>query len=227
MELSVLIPAYNEGRRLEHACVQAHGYLTKHGYDFEFVIVDDASTDDTAEIARGLESKYEGRIRLLRHPVNQGPCSGLRTGPKVARGQWILLLPVDLAVPLEDIGKLWAERHGADVVLGYVANLRTRGWARRVQSTIYTHFINALFGLQLNQVNYVALYRRTIFDTMPLITSGVALHAEILIRAHQAGHRIRQVAVGYQPRTGGVASGSNPRVILKTFREILKLRRNL
>jgi glycosyltransferase involved in cell wall biosynthesis len=222
MQLSVLVPAYNEGPRLEAAVRALEEYLRPAGYDFEVVIVDDASTDDTADVARRLAETH-GRVKVLRHEANQGPCSGLKTGPSVAAGEWLLLLPVDLAIPLGDIDVLWRMREDAAIVLGYIADPGARSRWRRFQSAVYTRLINTLFRLDLRQVNYVALYRTEMLRGLALRSSGVALHAEILVRARDAGHRIRQVGLGYVPRSQGPARGGRPSVVIKTLREIVRL----
>jgi glycosyltransferase involved in cell wall biosynthesis len=220
------MPAFNEAAGLERSVVQVAEHLAAHGFDYEILIVDDASTDDTAAVARALGAANP-RVRLLQHAQNQGPCSGLRTGPAQAGKPWLLLLPVDLAIPLRDIDLLWCERERGDVVLGYIAQQRVREPARRFQSRVYTVLVNALFGLALEQVNYVALYRTELLRGLSLTTSGVALHAEILVRAARKGGVIRQVGLGYEPRKSGAASGSKPRVVVKTLRELLGLRLEL
>ncbi|MFI5307251.1 MAG: glycosyltransferase family 2 protein [Polyangiales bacterium] len=224
--LTVLMPAFNEGASLARSVAQVVDYLSAKRFDYEILIVDDASTDDTALVAQGL-CAANPCVRLVRHEHNQGPCSGLRTGPAHASKPWLLLLPVDLAIPLNDIEALWSAREGCDVVLGYIAEQQAREPARRLQSKVYTLLVNALFGLALEQVNYVALYRTELLRGLPLTTSGVALHAEILVRAARAGGVIRQCGVGYEPRRAGAASGSKPTVIVKTLRELLGLRISL
>lgn len=223
--LCVLMPAYNEAAGLAHSVARVVEYLTAHAFDFEILIVDDASTDDTAAIASSLAAANP-RIRLVQHASNRGPCSGLRTGPAHATRPWLLLLPVDLVIPLQDIHTLWQARAGSDIVLGYAAS-DTREGARRVQSRSYTRVINSLFGLELRQVNYVALYRTALLRELPLTTTGVALHAEILVRVARGAGVITQIGLGYEPRTVGQSSGNKPRVVLKTLAEILMLRLQL
>jgi glycosyltransferase involved in cell wall biosynthesis len=224
--LTILMPAFNEAEGLARSVAAVAEHLDARGFDYEILIVDDASTDATPAIASELAARNP-RVRLVRHARNQGPCSGLRTGPAHASKPWLLLLPVDLAIPLDDIERLWAEREGNDVVLGYIAKRQSREPGRRVQSGVYTTLVNALFGLRLEQVNYVALYRTAVLRGLTLTTSGVALHAEILVRAARRGGNIRQLGLGYEPRKSGVASGSKPRVVLKTLRELLRLRLEL
>lgn len=224
--LTVLMPAFNQAAILKQSVSEVSGYLSEHKFDYEILIVDDASMDDTASIAQTLAT-VNPHVRFIRHARNQGPCSGLKSGPTHARKPWLLLLPADLVIPLRDIDALWQAREESDIVLGYIAQRQARDVARRVQSQAYTAIVNALFGLELKQVNFVALYRTALLRDLPLTTSGAALHAEILVRAARAGSVIRQVGLGYESRKGGAASGNKPRVIIKTLYEVLRLRGEL
>jgi glycosyltransferase involved in cell wall biosynthesis len=224
--LSVLVPFFNERAGLESCVRTVSAFLHDAHIDFEIVLVDDASQDGSDAIAQRLAQELGERLRLVRHAQNQGPCSGLKTGPLQAKGEWTLLLPVDLAIPLEDILTFWAHRKDADIVLGYIKRSQEREGYRNVQSKLYTTLINRLFSLDLKQVNYVALYRTEVFRRIQLSTSGVALHAEILVRARNAGLTLRQLEVGYQPRKQGQATGSKPRVVWKTVQEIARLWRD-
>ncbi len=222
VNLTILVPFYNEADGLESCVEQLHAYLSAHGHSYELLLVDDHSSDGSSEIGRRLYEK-DPRVRYHRHPRNYGPCSALRTGPALASGEWTLLLPVDLAIPLGDISSFWNNREGSDIVLGYIEEPERRERARLFQSRLYTLFIRMLFGHSWPQINYVALYRTSLLQSLKLESKGVALHAEILIRAAREGAKIRPLAVGYAPRTVGVARGSRPGVILGTIWEILRL----
>ena len=224
--LTVLLPVFNEEQILRENFMRAYEFLASRGYDFEVLNIDDASRDRTASIAGELAQQYP-RVRVHRHETNQGPCSGLRSGIALARKEWVLLLPADLAIPLHDIGTLWDARNDCDIVVGYVRQAAARGWARRIQSAAYARVVNLLFGTSFRQINYVSLYRLSVVQPLTLTTTGVALHAEILVRAARGGCRFRQVGLGFHERSDGVASGARPAVIGKTMREIVTLRMSL
>lgn len=220
------MPVYNEAEGVEPAVLEVHDTLRARGYDLEIIIVDDASTDATYELACAVAERLEG-VRVERHPRNLGPCSGLATGGRLARHEFVLLLPADIAIPLEETDLLWAGRERADIVVGYLRDAAQRSPLRRVQSRVYTRFVNGLFGLDLAQVNYVTLYRSAVFRGLELTTQGVARHLEILVRARKAGFTITQVPLGYRPRRHGEAKGGRPKVVLATIWEAMKLRATL
>jgi len=224
--LSVLMPVYNERESLAPAFAAVWDYLTAGGYRFEVILVDDASTDGSDIIIGDIVRRYPG-VRTLRHHHNCGPCSGLKTGPALATGDWLLLLPVDLAIPLTDIDTLWRARTEGDIIAGYIADRRARPFREQLRSELYSHLVRGLFGLAVRQINYVSLYRTAVLRGLPLSTSGVALHAEILVRAARAGYAIREVGLGFQSRRTGTASGGKAAVIAKTAIELVTLWRRV
>jgi glycosyltransferase involved in cell wall biosynthesis len=224
--LTIVMPVFNEAEGLQAALFEVDATLRARGYQLEIIVVDDASTDRTHEIACAVAAQLED-ARVLRHPHNLGPCSGLATGGRLAKHERVLLLPADIAVPLEEVDSLWEASMRADIVVGYLRDATQRSPLRRVQSRVYTHFVNRLFGLDLAQVNYVTLYRAAVFRDLALTTKGVARHLEILARARKAGFTLTQVGLGYRPRRHGEATGSRPEVVLSTIWEVLKLRAQL
>lgn len=115
MDLSVVIPAYNEALRLGPTLRRVVEYLRAEGRPFEVLVVDDGSTDATAEVAQ----KYatEG-VRLLRQDVNRGKGAVVKVGVLASRGREVLLLDADLSTPIEEIEKLRPHLAESPVVLG-------------------------------------------------------------------------------------------------------------
>jgi glycosyltransferase involved in cell wall biosynthesis len=105
MELSVVIPAYNEERRLPGTLRAVLGYLSRHGTDWEVLVVDDGSTDATARVVR---SFADPRLELIRWPVNRGKGHAVRVGVLASTGRRVLLSDADLAAPIEELPRLRA-----------------------------------------------------------------------------------------------------------------------
>ena len=115
MDLSIVIPAYNESRRLGPTLRRVVDYLRQSGTDYEVLVVDDGSTDGTAEVAGAFAA--EG-VRVLRQEVNRGKGAVIKAGVLASRGREVLLLDADLSTPIEDIEKLRPRLADAEVVLG-------------------------------------------------------------------------------------------------------------
>jgi len=118
--LSIVIPAYNEERRLAPTLAAVRAYLDGSPYpDAEIVVVDDGSRDGTAALVEAA-SKEDPRVRLLRNPGNRGKGYALRNGMQDARGEWVLFSDADLSAPIDELGKLLdaARERNAHVAIG-------------------------------------------------------------------------------------------------------------
>lgn len=103
IELSVVIPAYNEEQRLAPSLRQALDYLARRGGTYELLVVDDGSRDGTSRVAA--EFAAQG-VRVLRHDPNRGKGAAVRTGLLASRGRKVLITDADFSTPIEEVEKL-------------------------------------------------------------------------------------------------------------------------
>jgi glycosyltransferase involved in cell wall biosynthesis len=113
--ISIIIPAYNEEKRLPATLCEVKRYLAGTSWEFtEIVVVNDGSRDSTAEVAR------KAGVRLIENPGNRGKGYSVRHGMLKAKGEWILFSDADLSTPIEELDKLWSatERERAQAAIG-------------------------------------------------------------------------------------------------------------
>src|SRR5450631_190468 len=113
--LSIIIPAYNEAKRLPASLVKVRAYLDAAQWDFvEVMVVDDGSTDNTVQVAR------DAGVRVLQNPGNRGKGYSVKHGILEAKGEWALFTDADLSSPIGEVEKLWSavESAGAAVAVG-------------------------------------------------------------------------------------------------------------
>lgn len=103
IELSVIVPAYNEEGRLAPGLQQALEYLARRGEPYELLVVDDGSRDATSRVA---ESFAPQGVRVVRHERNRGKGAAVRTGLLASRGRKVLISDADFSTPIEEIEKL-------------------------------------------------------------------------------------------------------------------------
>jgi glycosyltransferase involved in cell wall biosynthesis len=221
-ELTILIPAYNEAENLPEALPTICDAARAQARSFEVVVVDDGSTDSTAAIVRELAGRHPG-VRLVQHERNLGPGSGIPTGLREARGDFVIFIPADIAIDLSELHRyLEPARAGADVVVGLRSDRRDYSFYRKINSYGYIALVKLLYGMPQAQFNYVHLYRRRIFERIEVESRSVFVTAEILIKARDLGYAIAEVEIGYVPRVKGTASCGRPRVVARTGGDLLR-----
>ena len=192
---------------------------------YEILIVDDASTDATGDIA----DKYaadDHHVRVVHHRMNRKLGGTLKTGFAEARGELVLYTDADLPFDMAELGK--AVRiirvYEADIVSAFRFDRTGEGPRRFIYSYVYNHLVRSLFSLRIRDVNFAfKLVRRDVLDHVELKSEGSFIDVELLARANRIGYRIVQFGVDYFPRTRGVSTLSSTSVIKRIVREMIAL----
>lgn len=202
--------------------------LPRFAERFEVVVVDDGSSDATARVVREAAQSHP-EIRLVSHETNLGYGHAIRTGLQSARGDAVFFTDADRQFRLADIESLLGAFRDADIAAGYRIK-RNDPWHRLVVAFVYRHVLRAVFGLHLRDVDCAfKLFRRRALDAVldELESRSAFISPELMIRARMAGFRIAEVGVPHYPRTAGRPKGATPKVIYRTLREIVRMRRSL
>jgi glycosyltransferase involved in cell wall biosynthesis len=224
--ISAILPAHNEERNVRVALRQAQETLAATTLDYEIVVVDDGSADDTAGVVER-EAIANPRVRLIRHPRNLGYGAALKSGLRAARNEAIFFTDADLQFDLSEFSKLAPWLQTFDIVAGYRVRRRDN-WGRRVNAWGWKILIRALFGLRVRDVDCAfKLFRRRVIDSISVDSLGAFVNTEILLRAQRLGFTLKEIPVTHYPRTQGRASGARPGVIYRAFRELSRMRREL
>lgn len=118
LKLSVIIPAYNEEKRIGRTLLDIDHYLSRQEYSYEIVVVDDGSRDKTVEVVHGYQ-KLVHHLRMLENPMNHGKGYVVRRGMVEAQGSWRLFMDADGSTSIDHIEKMWPlASAGRDVVIG-------------------------------------------------------------------------------------------------------------
>jgi len=220
--LSIVIPVFNEQATLEAVVEQTFEVARQITPQFEILIVDDGSQDASGEIADQLQRRHP-RVRVLRHLVNQGFGAAQRTGIGAAQHEFVTVIPSDGQFNVEDLFRLAALAPQSDIVVGY-REQREDSLYRRIKTRVFGFVVRRGLGLGLRDVNWVKLYRRSIFNQIAIRSDGIGIEAELIYKAQRLGLRVNEVRVDYLPRTAGVAKGDLPRNVMITIWELLLLR---
>lgn len=226
MSISVVLPAYNEGENIDRMVRSTVRTMDAVTDDYEVVVVDDGSRDNTAEVVRRLEEEFP-RVRLERHPANRGYGAALYTGFTGARKEHIFFTDSDNQFDLEDIHRLVPLADEADMVVGYRAPRRDP-FHRKLFGWGWTALVTLLFGYTARDIDCAfKLFKREIVERVPIISRGATFSAEFLVQAKRHGYSIREVPVKHLPRVEGSQTGARLDVITRAFRELVELRLRL
>jgi glycosyltransferase involved in cell wall biosynthesis len=221
--VSAVLPAFNEARVIATTVRRTHAALLASGVrSFEIVVVDDGSTDGTrAEMELVQQELHD--VRAISHPRNRGYGAALRTGFDTASNDAIFLMDSDGQFDPAELELLLEHWDGRTVVCGYRAH-RSDPFARRVSNRAFFAIVNARLGSTARDVNCAfKLFPRQL--GCGLASDGALISTELLVRARDEGYRIVNVAVSHSPRRTGTATGSNPRVVARAFKELWELDR--
>ena len=233
-KLSVFYPMWNEEDYIERALSfgrRACEQLVESGEirDYELIVVDDASTDGTGEIADKLAAN-DPHVRVVHHSKNRKLGGAMKTGFAAATGDLVLYTDADLPFDMSELPRAvrLMREYEVDIVSAYRFDRTGEGSLRAVYTFVYNALIKALFDVRLRDINFAfKLCRRRIFDHVELRSEGSFIDAELMIRASRLGYEILQFGVDYFPRTRGTSTLSSPGVILTILREMSQLRTDL
>ena len=226
VSITVFFPCYNEQGNVARVVEQADAVLKRIGADYEIVIVDDGSADDTKRIADEIATANK-RVRVVHHPRNLGYGAALQSGFHSAAKELVFYSDGDGQFDLDELPPLLPLMQQYDIVSCYRMN-RQDNLMRKIVGRLWTRLTCLLFSLKVRDIDCAfKLYKRDIFNHIKMESTGALISTEILARAARAGYTITQRGVHHRPRTAGRQTGANPKVILRAFAELLKLRRRI
>ena len=227
--LTFFFPAYNEQENIEKTVERALAEIGPLVPSIEVLAVDDGSTDRTPQLADGLAAA-DLRVRVFHQP-NRGYGGALRAGFEHASGELICFSDGDLQFDLREMSRLLErlddERKPVDAVIGY--RIKRRDPFHRIFiAKTYNAIVSVAFGLRVRDIDCaMKVFRREVFDGLRLDANGPFLSAELLIKLRARGVHMAQVGVNHYPRAAGTNTGASFKKILRTFRDLAKLRWDL
>jgi dolichyl-phosphate beta-glucosyltransferase len=229
VDLSVVVPCYNEEARLAESLSSVRRFLEGRGKSFELILVDDGSSDRTAALIREAEVEHPYVHAVLLSP-NRGKGRALAEGVKASRGDLVLLSDADSSTPIDQLARLEEViARGADVAFGSRAAPGAREvdqpFHRRAMGKAFNRLVQVLLlpGIWDTQCGF-KLFRggvaRELF--VELETDGFAFDVEILHRARTAGYEIREVPVRWI--NSGASKVSPVADSAEMLRDLLRIR---
>ena len=226
--ISIIIPAYNEEKRLPSTLARVRQYFNSSGWEFsEILVVDDGSSDGTAAVAKA------AGVRVLRNPGNRGKGYSVRHGMLTGEGEWLLFSDADLSTPIEELERLWKAvgAEHAQLAIGSRAVDRSlvgvhQPFFRETMGRFFNVTMRAVTGLRFRDTQcgfklFEASAAREIFKRQRI--DGFGFDVEALYIAAHLGYRSLEIPVRWNDVAGTKVSTWRG---VKAFLDPVKVRLN-
>jgi len=232
MHLSVIIPAYNEEKKLPKTLGEIDDYLRKQNYDSEIIVVSDGSKDKTVEVAKNLMSEIKN-LRVIEFKKNQGKGFGVKEGMLGALGNFRLFTDADNSTPIFQIEKMWPEfEKGFDIVIG---SRDIRGAILDPPQPLFRRFTGEVFKylrkiivdlweIEDSQCGFKCFTKRAAENIFPKCKiNRFAFDPEILLVGKKLGYKIKEIPIYWK---NDLQSKVKLKSMVKMLLDLFKIRLN-
>ena len=226
--LSLVIPAHNEAPNMTKVIGASVTTLERLAPEWEIVLVDDGSTDDTVPLARATMGAAATRLRVISHEGKRGYGVTVADGLRAARMGYVAFMDGDGQFDPADLNMLADLMPRADLAAGW-RRRRADPRYRLVIAGIFNVLVRTLYGVRVRDIDCgLKLMRREVLEAAaPLLARSALLNTELYFKCRRSGLRVQQVAVNHYPRVAGVRSGARLIPILRAIRDLVWLRLRL
>ncbi|MGB7323378.1 MAG: glycosyltransferase [Rubripirellula sp.] len=218
--ISLILPAWNESEVIVHAIEEADAALRLVADDYEIIVVDDGSTDGTADLVRTCVADHPA-VRLISHNPNQGYGAALRTGFAAAEKELVMFTDADCQFDLTELDRFVLLSKRFDVVCGYRIDRKDTA-LRCLYSRVYNQMVRVLLQTGVRDVDCaMKLFHRDVIRSLNISGDGFLVNSELLTQVNQRGLSLVEVGVSHRLRTEGnskVSIAHIPRVLASLAR---------
>ncbi len=218
--MSVFFPAYNDEATIGDQVSKARKVLKELGADYEIIVIDDGSSDSTADVVREI-MKQDDRVRLVQHEKNKGYGGALRTGFAAATRQLVFYTDGDGQYDVLELPLLYAKRDQADIVNGFKIK-RNDPFYRIWLGSLYNMVASFLFRIRLVDIDCdFRLMRKEALDSLELESFGGTICLEMVKKLQDKGFTFAEQPVHHYARHTGRSSFFRPRHLYEMGKEFL------
>lgn len=221
--LSIFFPAFNDAETLPKLIERAYKAASSVTQNFEIIIINDGSTDNTAVIIEKLQRKYR-QLRLITHKRNTGYGGALISGFAASKKEWIFYTDGDGQYDPTELKSLVAlATNGVNVVNGYKTK-RSDSWYRTVIGSVYNAFLQRIFRPPIRDIDCdFRLIKRSALRNISLASQSGAICLELIMKLKSHGAKFTELPVGHYPRQHGQSHFFSFSHIFRTVKDLPKI----
>lgn len=219
--LSVILPAHNEEEVIITTVSSVLAAFDRWAADAEVIIVNDGSTDRTGELLAAL-AQTDQRVRVITHPVNQGYGAALIHGFEAITKELGFFMDSDGQFDIDDLRSFFPYVATFDAVIGYRID-RQDAWLRKVNAWGWKQLVRLVLGVHVRDIDCAfKVYKADFIHRHHFETQGAMINTEMLYKLKRDRATLKEIGVHHLPRSSGQATGANPKVILRAFKELFQ-----
>ncbi len=222
--ISVFFPAYNDAPSLPALLEKTFATLHVIGGEFEVIVVNDGSYDNTAEVLKELCGRYAPHMRVVTHPENRGYGGALRSGFAAASNELVFYTDGDGQYDVGELPRLLALMDDdVGLVNGYKLD-RNDPWHRIAIGKVYNQFAKFLFRIRIRDIDCdFRLIRRDLLQSIHLTSTSGTICVELVRKIEISGCTVREVGVHHYPRLHGKSQFFRVKSLLYTLHQLIRL----
>ena len=218
--------AYNEEKHIEHAAKSILELLEGQHLDYELLIFDDGSDDQTSVLADKIAGTNKN-VKVIHNSPNRGLAYIAREGIKMAQGQYVTWFSGDNSIEKESMGQILKAIGEADILIAYMANDHIRSMHRKVYSKGFRFLMNTLFQLNLRYYTGPSVYPVELVKTIDTKADGYDFFAELLIRCLKKGAGYKEIPFVHKNDNEAASKAISLRNVRSSLKTICVLIRDL
>ncbi len=197
--VSIIVPAFNEEGNIEGAIDSVVSAVEGQIADYEVIVIDDGSRDQTAALVKKRALKNP-RIKIFSNDGNQGYGFSFKRGVSLAGKAYVTVFPGDNDMASCSLRDLIIARAKAEVIITYSVTSHRRSWFRRILSKTFVVIMNSLFGMKLKYFNGAFICETKVLRSVSIKSNSLAVLAESIVRLIKAGHSYHAIAFEHTGR---------------------------
>ncbi len=222
--ISVFFPAYNDGKTIGGLVRKALALLPKLTADYEVIVINDGSADDTAAVLDALQAEFPRHLRVVTHERNRGYGGALRSGFAAARKDLVFYTDGDGQYDPLELELLWKQMTPSVGVVNGFKKSRHDPWHRVAIGWLYNRFARFIFGIQLRDIDCdFRLIRRSLLEEIELRSTSGTICVELVKKLELCPYLVEEVGVNHYPRLHGRSQFFRLQSLASTFQQLVRL----